>query len=561
MPTHTCQMFLEINRQLPDETNDLGEYIYNDEVYKAYCPRNELTGDHTCNSNIERINAGCILLLNMLFNIDDDILESENQDTSFAQYIILWLNHKLQQLPKSELIDLNNFYDKYIKDNEWYASFISEIDTQKELMNVDATMLSDLYYIFKEMCNKFSNTENHEDFTAYFYNNNNNNFVKTYEKLVTQFSASTMCSSYYTLLNDFKSSYEYFKDGHKDINLPELSCLKDIKEISKPNLEISDSQDSTDGNPESQDGGSENSNGTENSDQITPTNELGQQIEETKEDAIQSIYIDGSDVALPDLEDDLLYLNNETSKFYSNPPVYLDGFTVLDDESHVFMDDIEALDDEYPDNGIGGFKVNIDFLSIDDEFPNYDMVSSPLNIGLENNEIIVEDFETPQQPHQINTLIFDDPFENPKDFPDSIMCKLRGPKSVYCNRIICNKIKIGVIALSIPIILVFIYKYFPWKRTKKPKKTKKMKRVVNLLDRKKTKKIDINSIDGKKTIQITINSNDKKKETKKIISSDNGKTTLLFNIYKQMQLSPMPFIHLFMLLIFFIFKRKKDSIE
>lgn len=453
-----CQMFLEINRQLPDETNDLGEYIYNDEVYKAYCPRNELTGDHTCNSNIERINAGCILLLNMLFNIDDDILESENQDTSFAQYIILWLNHKLQQLPKSELIDLNNFYDKYIKDNEWYASFISEIDTQKELMNVDATMLSDLYYIFKEMCNKFSNTENHEDFTAYFYNNNNNNFVKTYEKLVTQFSASTMCSSYYTLLNDFKSSYEYFKDGHKDINLPELSCLKDIKEISKPNLEISDSQDSTDGNPESQDGGSENSNGTENSDQITPTNELGQQIEETKEDAIQSIYIDGSDVALPDLEDDLLYLNNETSKFYSNPPVYLDGFTVLDDESHVFMDDIEALDDEYPDNGIGGFKVNIDFLSIDDEFPNYDMVSSPLNIGLENNEIIVEDFETPQQPHQINTLIFDDPFENPKDFPDSIMCKLRGPKSVYCNRIICNKIKIGVIALSIPIILVFIYK-------------------------------------------------------------------------------------------------------
>lgn len=88
-----------------------------------------------------------------------------------------------------------------------------------------------------------------------------------------------------------------------------------------------------------------------------------------------------------------------------------------------------------------------------------------------------------------------------------------------------------------------------------------MKRVVNLLDRKKTKKIDINSIDGKKTIQITINSNDKKKETKKIISSDNGKTTLLFNIYKQMQLSPMPFIHLFMLLIFFIFKRKKDSIE
>ncbi|SCL91292.1 hypothetical protein PCHCB_000540000 [Plasmodium chabaudi chabaudi] len=217
----------------------------------------------------------------------------------------------------------------------------------------------------------------------------------------------------------------------------------------------------------------------------------------------------------------------------------------------------------------------------DSEIPVLDFELADVNI--EQN-----DSDNQSNSHQTNTLEFDDPFKNPENFSDSIMCKLYGPKSVYCNRIICNRVKIGVIALSIPIVLVFIYKYFPWKRTKKPKKTKKMKRVVNLLDRKKTKKIDINSIDDKKTMQITINSDDKKKTPKRIINSndkektrkriinsndkgktrkriinynDKEKTTLLFNIYKQMRLSPMPFIHLFMLLIFFSFKRKKNSIE
>ncbi|SCL89641.1 CIR protein [Plasmodium chabaudi adami] len=570
MDTHACQMISEINRHFPDAEDDSKELINLNPAYLPYCPLNE-SGEYECNSNIDRISAGGVLLLNMLFNTDDEILESENQNASFAQYIILWLNYKLQQLPTSELIDLSQFYDDYIKDSDWYESYKNEIDAQKDLMNANATMLSDLYYIFKEMCNKFSNNDNFEDFTSYF--NSDNNFVKKYENLLTQSSTGTMCTSYYKLLNDFKNTYEYFKDEHKgkNLNLPEISCLEDIKETSKPNLEISDSLD----------GGSENSNGAENSDQITPTYEIEQQIEETTEDAMQSIYLDGSDMTLLNLEDELLHLKNETPNLDSNYTIILDGFVIPDNEptltnyeSHAFMDEIEVSDDGSADIGIGYFEVDADLLSLDDELPEYGMISSPLNIEFENNEIIIEDLETPQQQHQINTLKFDDPFKNPEDFPDSIMCKLHGPKSVYCNRIICNRIKIGVIALSIPIILVFIYKYFPWKRTKKPKKTKKMKRVINLLDRKKTKKIEINSIDDKKTVQTIINSNDKKKTTKRIINSndkkkttkrninsDNGQTTLLFNIYKQMQLNPMPFIHLFMLLIFFIFKRKKDSIE
>lgn len=62
-------------------------------------------------------------------------------------------------------------------------------------------------------------------------------------------------------------------------------------------------------------------------------------------------------------------------------------------------------------------------------------------------------------------------------------------------------------------------------------------------------------------MQIIINSSEHKKQTKKSINYVyRGKSPLL-NIYNHVQVNPAPFINLFFLLIFFVYKRKKNSLD
>ncbi|SCL87023.1 CIR protein [Plasmodium chabaudi adami] len=122
-------------------------------------------------------------------------------------------------------------------------------------------------------------------------------------------------------------------------------------------------------------------------------------------------------------------------------------------------------------------------------------------------------------------------------------------------------IAFSVIGIAIPITLAIMYKYLsPW-RTKKSKRKTKMKKIINLVGVNKTKKTVINSINGKKPMKIVINSSTKKKQTEKFITSVYRKNFPLLNIYKLMQADPVPFINLFFLFIFFVYKRTRGSIE
>ncbi|SCL95346.1 CIR protein [Plasmodium chabaudi adami] len=88
---------------------------------------------------------------------------------------------------------------------------------------------------------------------------------------------------------------------------------------------------------------------------------------------------------------------------------------------------------------------------------------------------------------------------------------------------------------------------------------KPIKEAINPWDEKQKTDITINSEHTKKYTKSVINSSDRKK-TKIIVNSVNEKISLL-NIYKFMKADPMPFINLFFLLIFFVYKRKRSTIE
>ncbi|KEG02412.1 hypothetical protein YYE_03151 [Plasmodium vinckei vinckei] len=111
----------------------------------------------------------------------------------------------------------------------------------------------------------------------------------------------------------------------------------------------------------------------------------------------------------------------------------------------------------------------------------------------------------------------------------------------------CDLVGIGVISISIFVFLTIMYKYLSFGSSKKSEK-KNMKRVINFHD-------------GNRKTKIIISSNDKKKKLKPIINSIGGKKGPLLNIYKLIHADPIPFINLFFLLIFFVYKRKRDTIE
>ncbi|SCL93937.1 hypothetical protein PCHDS_000557200, partial [Plasmodium chabaudi adami] len=130
-----------------------------------------------------------------------------------------------------------------------------------------------------------------------------------------------------------------------------------------------------------------------------------------------------------------------------------------------------------------------------------------------------------------------------------------------CTSKQCSITGIPVILVLIPIILLIVCMYLSSGWRKEMKRKKNMKKVINVVGVNKTIKTVINSSDGKKQVQIIIKSSSQKKQTKKSINSVNRKKLPSLNIYQLMQADPVPFINLIFLLTFFVYKRKRDSIE
>ncbi|KEG00187.1 hypothetical protein YYE_04964 [Plasmodium vinckei vinckei] len=139
----------------------------------------------------------------------------------------------------------------------------------------------------------------------------------------------------------------------------------------------------------------------------------------------------------------------------------------------------------------------------------------------------------------------------PTTWNGSVECKPKinfmNTTLVCCTSEQCSLTGISVTFVLIPIILLIAYKYLSFGSSKKSEK-KNMKKVINFHD-------------GKRKTKIIISSNDNKKKLKPVINSVGGKKNSLLNIYKIIQADPMPFINLFFLLIFFVYKRKRDTIE
>ncbi|CAD2109202.1 CIR protein PIR protein [Plasmodium vinckei] len=655
MSRHVCEMLNSLYSQLPDDDNEGNQRSGGKLLYETYCPKIE-DKYQRCNSDNDRIKAGFIYLVGQLFDNVNSDGEHEDQKSRYVYYGFMWMSYKLQQSNQNSgsSITLYEFINDHVLKDQWYEVVEEYVDPKVPLITkeADIDIMSDVYYILKEMCKFFSNNyENfyyHEDFSKY-YESVTKFGEKILKKKINNANIDNVDQIYADLYDMLKNVYNEYRDYYygknsQDNAPPKLPEIEEIKKNFTPDLKTQDLQDSTKGDlkPQDDDGNSDQqqseqqsssepeSKGSESKEptppeptppEPTPLETSPPHSEEPKDGKREPSLPPAQESSQPQPQ-------IQDSQQSQDPPLETDPKKPVispKDASNeqVAQESIEKIMDSMK------FVFNFfkpDFSSVYNTLTNFgnDVYENVLN-GLKGGYSILTDFvsnvkdsidqlnnekDTPQSDD--NGPKQKDPGDNPpssdspsKDLPPSpsseqppkidhrdpenqkggdkkepsgdektedknqkektqhpapivqepsdgstniTSYQIPNPDDSGSNRNeIISKGVFSIIVIAIPAILAIMYMYLYYECGKKSKRKKNMKKVIN-------------SIGGKRQVQIIISSSNQKKQTKKSINSFNEKKSLL-NIYKLMQADPIPFINLFFLLIFFVYKRKRDTIE
>ncbi|ETB58014.1 hypothetical protein YYC_04281 [Plasmodium yoelii 17X] len=247
-----CKQFSELRKYYPDELGTSSEHDFHQNGnIKDYCPNGD--AGNRCETEPDKIKAGCLWLFEQLF------LENK-KNTNTVQYIITWLSYKLNQKTYNEINNLNDFYNKCIKDNTHYINckqgsqdcstslkdntgynnYKEIIDKRKKLLNINIENMSKFYDAFKPLCNMYTefnanNTHNKKSLE------NASQFVKKYSELNDP--NNTKDEDYFQVLsklsNDYNNLKTYCDSNSVDcIDIPSLTQTK-TEEIGVGDFELS----------------------------------------------------------------------------------------------------------------------------------------------------------------------------------------------------------------------------------------------------------------------------------------------------------------------------------
>ncbi|SCL82211.1 Plasmodium variant antigen protein Cir/Yir/Bir, putative [Plasmodium berghei] len=119
----------------PDDLNESGEYYFNSGFFNKYCPNKNCDGD--------------------------------------IKKIMTWLGYKLNQKLNREFSNINEFYNKHMKNIDGYnnyienftkyTSYIDLINKKQELMDISNENVSKLYDLLKILCIMINSADKKDD--------------------------------------------------------------------------------------------------------------------------------------------------------------------------------------------------------------------------------------------------------------------------------------------------------------------------------------------------------------------------------------------------------------
>ncbi|EAA18751.1 putative bir1 protein [Plasmodium yoelii yoelii] len=227
-----CREFESIWKLFSDELNDSKEYYFQKRTFNKYCPNNN------CETNIDKINAGCLWLFNGFFG-KFGTSNYGDRHTGVVVCIMIWLSYKLSLNTPDNIITLKDFYSNHIENNEEYTkhelndekytSYKEMIDEIKDYMDINISHMSKFYELFKPLCNmNTANTkQNSSDFLQCA-----NKFIDKYKELLNDDNNNDN-NSYSKILSVFSKYYNYFGSNmffnNTAKNLPPLPKEKTSK--------------------------------------------------------------------------------------------------------------------------------------------------------------------------------------------------------------------------------------------------------------------------------------------------------------------------------------------
>ncbi|VEV54732.1 PIR protein CIR protein [Plasmodium vinckei vinckei] len=193
-----------------------------------YCPYITATKSNICTNYIEMANSGVI---NLLDNLKDKF---DSKYDKLAEYAILLLSYKLNQHSQYSSTNLNDFYTKYIENNEYYKKKINGdngltykeiIDEKKDLMN--AKEISKFNYPFSILCILYNGIKTNNRYCIN-YSNYPKTLANEFEKLNNDSNINGN-ASYRILLSTLSDDYNNLINNYdyiKSCNFPTLSPVK-----------------------------------------------------------------------------------------------------------------------------------------------------------------------------------------------------------------------------------------------------------------------------------------------------------------------------------------------
>ncbi|WBY58919.1 PIR protein [Plasmodium yoelii yoelii] len=235
MNDNMCSKFLLVRNLLPDEFENNGDYQINDENYF-----NKYNNNKKCETDIEKINAGCLFLFEDMFGDSHLFKEYTNNNIKVVEYIIIWLSYMLNLKLNGKINNLKGYYNQYINNVEKYNTKINGvtaynsykdlIDKNNYLLNMDMSIISKFYESFILLCDMntklYADVSNCKDYLGKAHE-----FVKKYDKLNEKYYdfnekySIIKGSSYNQILSTLSNDYNNLKNRckyYKSIKYPSL---------------------------------------------------------------------------------------------------------------------------------------------------------------------------------------------------------------------------------------------------------------------------------------------------------------------------------------------------
>ncbi|ETB61186.1 hypothetical protein YYC_01125 [Plasmodium yoelii 17X] len=243
--SYKCGEFDTFWRFFSDELDESGNYNFKKGMLKNYCPSKK------CDSDIDKINAGCLWLFNKFYGSSYNFSSNANGNMNIVIYIMTWISYKLNQKPQNEITNLKDFYSKNMQNVEEYKKFIDDdtgytsyndlINKKNKFMDIDISVMSKFYGLFKILCNMHINVDKKSMGNKYL--ENAAEFVDEYKKLFND-DNNAEGNSYNQILSTLSNDYDYFRnkyvDSSKRSTLPELIKEKTTQVSVSDHIETQD---------------------------------------------------------------------------------------------------------------------------------------------------------------------------------------------------------------------------------------------------------------------------------------------------------------------------------